>query len=45
MDAMSPQLSWRIERAELQSKPFWQDYRWQAAGLVLLTAAVVIAFR
>jgi len=45
MDAMSPQVSWRIERADSTARPFWQDYRWQAMGLLLLTAAVVIAFR
>jgi solute:Na+ symporter, SSS family len=45
MDAMSPLLSWRVDRADSSARPFWQDYRWQAAGLVLLTAAVVISFR
>jgi solute:Na+ symporter, SSS family len=45
MDAMSPQVSWRIERADSTARPFWQNYRWQAMGLLLLTVAVVIAFR
>jgi solute:Na+ symporter, SSS family len=45
MDAMSPMLSWRIDMIDLKGKPFWQDFRWQAAGLVLITAAIVIAFR
>jgi hypothetical protein len=45
MDAMSVQVAWRIERADATARPFWQNYRWQAAGLLLLTAAVVIAFR
>jgi SSS family solute:Na+ symporter len=26
-------------------QPFWQDYRWHALGLVLITAGVVYAFR
>jgi len=42
---MSPRLHWRADREDLQARPYWQDYRWQAAGLVLLTAAVVSAFR
>jgi SSS family solute:Na+ symporter len=44
-DAMSARPQWRADRADLQARPYWQDYRWQAAGLVLLCAAVVIAFR
>ena len=35
----------RAERLRLKLMPFWQDYRCQAAALLLLTAAVVIAFR
>ena len=41
---------WRIElsRSEIERRklmPIWQDYRFQAAALLALTAAVVIAFR
>ena len=45
VDAMSPRFQWRADEANLQTRRGWQDYRWQAAGLVILTAAVVIAFR
>jgi SSS family solute:Na+ symporter len=43
-------IMWRLEfsRAEwlrLKLVPLWQDYRMQAAALLLLTAALVIAFR
>jgi SSS family solute:Na+ symporter len=44
-DSMSPGVSWRIDQQDLAARPFWQDFRWQALGLVLLTAAIVIAFR
>jgi SSS family solute:Na+ symporter len=33
------------ERLRLKLLPLWQDYRWQAAALLMLTAAVVVAFR
>jgi solute:Na+ symporter, SSS family len=33
------------ERLRLKLGPRWQDYRWQAAALLALTAAIVIAFR
>jgi SSS family solute:Na+ symporter len=45
IDAMSPRLQWLADRVELRALPFWQNYRWQAVGLVLLTAAIVTAFR
>ena len=35
----------RAERLRLRDVPFWQDYRFQAAALLALTAGVVIAFR
>lgn len=35
----------RAERLRLKLVPIWQDYRFQAALLLALTAAVVIAFR
>ena len=35
----------RAERLRLKLMPLWQDYRFQAAALLALTAAVVIAFR
>ena len=35
----------RTERLRLKLVPVWQDYRYQAAALLALTAAVVIAFR
>jgi solute:Na+ symporter, SSS family len=35
----------RAERLRLRFMPLWQDYRLQAAALLALTAAVVIAFR
>jgi SSS family solute:Na+ symporter len=35
----------RAERLRLQLEPWWRDYRFQAALLLVLTAAVVIAFR
>ncbi len=35
----------RAESATLQAVPFWRNYRIQAAALLTLTAAVVIAFR
>jgi len=35
----------RAERLRLKLMPLWQDYRCQAAVLLLLTAVVVIAFR
>lgn len=35
----------RAERARLGQTPVWQDYRFLAAALLALTAAVVIAFR
>jgi SSS family solute:Na+ symporter len=35
----------RAERLKLQLEPLWRDYRFQAALLLVLTAAVVIAFR
>jgi hypothetical protein len=33
------------EQLRLKLGPRWQDYRWQAAALLALTAAVVIVFR
>lgn len=36
---------WRSESAALASVPWWQNYRYQGLGLMLLTAAVVFAFR
>ncbi|MDP9083160.1 MAG: sodium/solute symporter [Pseudomonadota bacterium] len=38
-------MSWRFSREPVGFKPFWQDYRWQAAALVSLTAGMVVAFR
>jgi SSS family solute:Na+ symporter len=35
----------RAERLRLKLMPLWQDYRFQAGALLVLTAAVVIAFR
>jgi hypothetical protein len=35
----------RAERVRLKLLPLWQDYRVQAAALLALMAAVVIAFR
>jgi SSS family solute:Na+ symporter len=35
----------RAERLRLKPVPLWQDYRFQAAALLAITAAVVIAFR
>ena len=35
----------RAERLRLKLMPAWQDYRWQAGALLVLTAAIVIAFR
>jgi solute:Na+ symporter, SSS family len=35
----------RAERRRLRTMPFWQDYRIQAALLLLLTATVVFIFR
>jgi solute:Na+ symporter, SSS family len=35
----------RAEQLRLKLVPLWQDYRFQAAALLALTAAVVIAFR
>jgi solute:Na+ symporter, SSS family len=35
----------RAERLRLKLVPKWQDYRWQAGALLVLTAAIVIAFR
>jgi SSS family solute:Na+ symporter len=35
----------RAERLRLKLMPLWQDYRFQAAALLALTAAVVISFR
>jgi SSS family solute:Na+ symporter len=35
----------RAELGRLKRLPVWQDYRFQAAALLVLTAAVVIAFR
>ncbi len=35
----------RAESRRLQSVPLWKDYRFLAAGLLALTAAVVIRFR
>jgi solute:Na+ symporter, SSS family len=48
---VSPDVSmWKIgfdrtERLRLKLLPLWQDYRFQAAALLALTAAVVTAFR
>jgi SSS family solute:Na+ symporter len=38
-------VTWGFSREPAGAKPLWQDYRWQAAALVALTAGVVIAFR
>jgi solute:Na+ symporter, SSS family len=35
----------RAEQMRLKLLPFWQDYRFLAAALLALTAAVVMAFR
>jgi SSS family solute:Na+ symporter len=35
----------RAERLRLKLVPLWQDYRLQAAALLMLTAALVIVFR
>ncbi len=35
----------RAEQLRLRGVPLWQDYRFQAAALLALTAAVVIIFR
>jgi hypothetical protein len=35
----------RTDRLRRKPVPLWQDYRFQAAALLALTAAVVIAFR
>jgi SSS family solute:Na+ symporter len=35
----------RAERVRLRQTPFWQDYRIQAALLLVLTAAIVFIFR
>jgi SSS family solute:Na+ symporter len=35
----------RVEQLRLKLVPLWQDYRFQAAALLALTAALVIAFR
>jgi hypothetical protein len=35
----------RAEQLRLKLLPLWQDYRFQAAALLALMAAVVIAFR
>ncbi len=35
----------RAEQLRLKLVPLWQDYRFQAAALLALTAAVVVAFR
>jgi hypothetical protein len=35
----------RAVRLRLEETPLWQDYRLQAAILLAITAAVVIAFR
>jgi hypothetical protein len=35
----------RAEQLRLKLLPLWQDYRLQAAALLALTAALVIAFR
>jgi SSS family solute:Na+ symporter len=37
--------SMRTENRRLRSVPLWQDYRLQAAALLVMTAAVVFAFR
>ncbi|HME38076.1 MAG TPA: sodium:solute symporter [Steroidobacteraceae bacterium] len=39
--------TWKLDFSAPQSKPrpLWQDYRLQAAALLALTAAIVIAFR
>ncbi len=36
--------AWREESEELAGKPWWRNYRMLAAGLVLLTAAMVALF-
>ncbi|PTQ12680.1 sodium transporter [Sphingomonas oleivorans] len=36
---------WHAESATLRALPFWQNYRTQSAGLLLLTAAIVWTFR
>ena len=48
--ALSDSTMWRTdfrnaERRRLASTPLWQDYRYQAAALLALTLAVVVAFR
>jgi solute:Na+ symporter, SSS family len=36
--------TWRQESQELSEKPFWQNYRYLAAGLVVITIAMVSLF-
>jgi SSS family solute:Na+ symporter len=50
LDASSAANMWRLsfsreEGQRLRGVPPWQDYRFQAAALLLLTASVVIIFR
>jgi SSS family solute:Na+ symporter len=40
----SPSL-FAAESAELAAKPAWQNYRYQALTLLLVTTAIVVAFR
>jgi SSS family solute:Na+ symporter len=44
-DAPPTGATWGFSREKAGVEPLWQDYRWQAAALVALTAGVVIAFR
>jgi solute:Na+ symporter, SSS family len=49
-DASRDVILWRLEfghaeRLRLKLMPLWQDYRLQAAALLMLTAALVIVFR
>ena len=36
--------AWTEETQQLQGKPWYQNYRWISAGLVVLTVAVVVPF-
>jgi hypothetical protein len=36
---------WQREARPATRVPLWKDYRYQAAALLLATAALVIAFR
>jgi SSS family solute:Na+ symporter len=37
--------SWRADGRRVATLPLWQDWRWQSAALILLTAIIVWTFR